>query len=324
MSSPLLTIVIPTYNRAECLSLLLTTLALELRGLEDKVELIVGNNASTDHTPIVIEAFLKLCPNAQILHNSENLGPDENFCRCIDQVKTRFFWMIGDDDLPKSGALRQIVNLLECEDTDILYLSSEWMPHITSSDDGEPITTLATIVLSREDFAQQVNVWVTFISGMVVNLERLYELNSGLSTRRFTGTSLVQLGWILPLLMTGSHFKIIEQRCILATSGNTGGYKLVTTFGGNFPVILHSVCGKNSAVTKQIEKHLIFSYLPGLIWISRFGEGGIFMSENLIKSVAPFRGYISYWLILFPVILLPKFLTRCVLFFSRMYFKLFK
>lgn len=323
MMNPLLTLVVPTYNRAECLSLLLTTLVLELRGLEDKVDVIIGNNASTDHTPIVIEAFLKICPNAQILHHSENLGPDENFCRCIDQVQTRFFWMIGDDDLPKSGALRQIVNLLECEDADILYLNSEWMPHINSADDGEPITTLATKVLSREGFAQQVNVWVTFISGMVVNLERLYELNSGLCIRRFTGTSLVQLGWILPLLMTGSNFKIIEQRCILVTSGNTGGFKLLTVFGTNFPKIINDICSSNTRINSKIFDILAWSFMPGVIWHSRFGTSLNYLPENSIQALNPLKSSPAYWLILRPLASFNKIFALPVWYSFRALKKLF-
>lgn len=323
MSNPLLTIVIPTYNRAECLSLLLKTLALELRGLEDKVEVVIGDNASQDHTPIVIDAFLKVYSSAQILRHSENFGPEENFCRCIDQVKTRFFWMIGDDDLPKTGALRQIVNLLECEDTDILYLNSEWMPHIENADDGEPVSILTAKVLSREEFAQQVNVWVTFISGMVVNLDRLYELNPGLSTRRFAGTSLVQLGWILPLLMTGNCFQIIQQRCILATSGNTGGYKLLTVFGTNFPEIINTVCMPNNRICHKIIDILVWSFMPGVIWHSRFDGSLNYLPENSILALSPLRSSPAYWLILRPLALFEKVFALPVWYLYRAFKKLF-
>jgi len=309
MSSPLLTIVVPTYNRAECLSLLLTTLTVELRELEDKVTVIVGDNASTDHTPAVTGAFKTANPAAEILRHSENLGPEENFCRCIDHVESRFFWIIGDDDLPKSGVLRRIVYLLQHEDPDILYLNSEWMPHITSADDGELVTTLTAKVLSREEFARRVNVWVTFISGMVVNLERLHELNPGLSMRRFTGSSLVQLGWVLPLLMAGSRFEIIQQPCVLATSGNTGGYQLFTVFGTNFPSILDAVCGSTSRVRQTIIKRLVWSYLPSLLWMNRFGRGGTFKAENILEAVAPLRSTFAYWIVILPMSYLPKFLA---------------
>ena len=54
---PILTLAIPTYNRAHDLARLLEALSQELRGLEEKVSLVVSNNASTDGTLQVIESF---------------------------------------------------------------------------------------------------------------------------------------------------------------------------------------------------------------------------------------------------------------------------
>jgi abequosyltransferase len=319
MPNPLLTIVIPTYDRAECLSLLLTTLVQELRGLEDKVEVIVGDNASSDHTPIVTEAFLKVYPSANVLRHSENLGPEENFCKCIDEVKTRFFWIIGDDDLPKFGVLRKIINVLEFEDSDILYVNSEWMPHITNASNGGSVSILTTKLLTRKEFARQVNVWITFISGMIVNLTRLHELNPNLVLRRFTGTYLVQLGWILPLLMTGSRFRIIEQRCVLATSDNTGGYKLFTVFGTNLPSILNTVCGSASPEYKIIFKILSWSYIPGLLWKTRFGHAGNFITENALKGLTPIKRSSAYWLIILPLATLPRQVALPLMLISKIF-----
>lgn len=303
---PLLTIVIPTYNRADCLSLLLTTLADELAGLEDKVRVIIGDNASTDNTPSVTAAFQNLYPSVQVLRHSRNLGPDENFCRCIDKVESRFFWIIGDDDLPKTSVLRQVVGLLEQGDPDILYLNSQWTKHIFNANDGTDVSRLTVKSLSQEAFAKQVNVWVTFISGMVVNLDRLYQLNPRLGIRRFIGTSLVQLGWILPLLKTGSRFQMVKQRCLLATGGNSGGYKLLTVFAKNFPDIMVSVLGKNSVIGDAIEHKLFWSYLPGLLWILRFGNASDFIEENVLESLIHLKKRLAYWVILLPITKLNK------------------
>ena len=48
---PLLTIGIPTYNRAKFLRRLLEQLRTELAGLDGQVEVLVSDNASTDDTP---------------------------------------------------------------------------------------------------------------------------------------------------------------------------------------------------------------------------------------------------------------------------------
>lgn len=319
MTRKLLTIAVPTYNRCDELKLLLHTLGEELVGNEQLIELVISDNASTDGTDDAVQQFKKTFPSVRTIRHEINVGMDENFCSCLELATGCYYWMLGDDDLPKKGVIRRIVQLLLDESPDLLYLSSKWIPHISSADDSEPVTTLATKALSREDFAQQVNVWITFISGMVVNMQRLCELNPGLNTRRFTGTSLVHLGWILPLLMTGNRFQIIERHCILATSGNTGGYKLFTVFGSNFPAILSAVCGSTSLVYKAVTRSLVWSYIPKLIWISRFNNLNEFLAENTLHSLKSLKTKPAYWIVIMPIFFLPKYMAIFFLAFSKLY-----
>jgi abequosyltransferase len=313
----LLTLIIPTYNRAANLELLLNSLIKELNGVDGQVDIIIGNNCSTDRTVTVIEAFRSTVPKSMIFHHDENLGADENFCYCVNQVKTRFFWIIGDDDLPKTGVIRQVVHCLENKDPDLLYLNSEWLSEIRSTNDGTPVTDVNAVSLTRTDFARQVNVWITFITGMVVNVARLRELNPEINISRFIGTNLVQLGWILPLLMTAERLLIIPQRCILATSANTGGYKLFLVFGTNFPAVMNSVCGSTSLEYKHIFSALSWSYIPELMWATRFGLKGRFAEEDVIGSLAPLKGFFAYRFIILPIATLPRYLALHFLAFSK-------
>jgi abequosyltransferase len=319
---PILTIVIPTFNRVNSLSLLLNILTSELRGYEDTVNVVVGDNASSDTTPLVTAAFKIAYSNAKILRHPVNLGPDENFCRCVDQVKTRYFWIFGDDDLPRIGVLPLIIQLLLREDIDILHMHSKWCPNVALAIDAKPIQKLTIKLLSREVFARDVNVWTTFISGMVVNLDSLHELNQGLDIRRFAGTNLVQLGWILPLLMSSNRFRVIVEQCVLATSGNTGGYKLLTVFGTNFPEILDEVCGASSAERNSILKALAWNYMPSLVWNSRFRSTENFLIENRKRALAPLASGFAYWIVIWPVAFLPKFFAFPVWFLNQMRKKL--
>ncbi len=318
MTKALITIIVPTFNRCKNLALLLNTLLLELDGLQDKVHIIIGDNASNDETPVLTALFKEKYPSAVVLRHAENLGGDENFCRCIDQVKSKYFWIFGDDDLPKSGTLRGILKILDDTQADILYLNSEWKDHISGSTDGEVITTLSSNKLNRLAFARQVNIWFTFISGVIVNFDSLRRLNSEFNQRKFSGTSLVQLGWILPLLMTGENFQIINQRCILATSGNTGGYKLFTVFGNNLPKILAEECGSGNAEYRVIMEQLCWSYIPRLLWMNRFSNLGKFESEGVMESMAPLRFSLAYWILMYPLSCFNKFSSYPFLFIVKL------
>lgn len=322
MDRKLLTIVIPTYNRSGCLVMLLEALTHQLSGLQEQVEVIVSDNASTDATPAVVEAFRKTYPAVTVMRHSENVGPDENFCRCLDRVGTRFFWMIGDDDLPKVGVVAQVVEWLRRDDPDLLYLASEWLPRLTGPGDGIPLASPEADLCSRVDFARQVHVWVTFISGMVVNMARLRELNRDVDFRRFAGTNLVQLGWVLPMLKAGSRFYVCSQPCILATSGNTGGYKLLAVFGTNLPHILGDVFGDSSRVRQLIIDQLAWSVIPHLIRVNRFEHLGDFAAEDVRRALAPLKSSLAYWCAILPLALLPTPLARAFTLVSRGYTRL--
>lgn len=316
MPSPLLTIAIPTFNRAKHLRLLLTALAQELRGLQGKVLVIVGDNASQDDTPLVTAEFLTACPTAVVVRHPHNLGAEENFCDLQTRTHSRYFWIFGDDDMPQPGVVAQVVGLLERERIDLLYLNSEWMRDISLANPVAAYDHISAQAIARADFAGRVHVWFTFISSMVVNLERLRELNPDLKPERYLGSNLVQLGWVLPLLMKGEQFRYVENRCVLATAANTGGYRPCEVFGTNFPAVVRAICGPDSPECKQILRGLAWDYLPKLLWSTRFQQAGAFTKENPLLSLAPLRSSLAYWMVFVPLAKLPRLLATPFLVFS--------
>jgi acetyltransferase-like isoleucine patch superfamily enzyme/glycosyltransferase involved in cell wall biosynthesis len=314
----LLTIIVPTYNRANCLTLLFDTLEAEVAGFEDLIDIVIGDNASTDHTPALTAAFKRARPSAIILRHAENLGPDENFCRCLEEVHTPYFWIIGDDDLPKTGVVRHLLGILIKSEPDLLYLHSEWRTELKSPSDGLTVTQLRPFSVTRQDFARVVNVWVTFISGMIVNLARLRQFRPDISLRQYSGTSLVQLSWVLPLLLNGNRFQIVPEPCVLATAGNTGGYSLVRVFAANFDRILLEAGGPSSTATNFIAHYNRLVYLPRLIWHARFGSLGNFEAENYVQSMDGQRHRLAYWLLLRPISVYPRVAASALFMVSRL------
>lgn len=301
-NSKLLTIAIPTFNRAETLSLLLNALLLELPGLEDHIDVIIGDNASTDRTPKVTAAFKAAWPTATVLRHDQNLGADENFCQCIDQITTRYFWIIGDDDLPKTRVIRSTVDLLERENPDLVYLQSEWSNEVTSAAQGIQVEQLRYKYMSQLDFARRVNVGFTFISGVVVNRDTFLRRSGMAAIRRFTDTSLVQLGWVLDVLRHGNRFIHVEDPCILAKATNSGGYAVVAVFGRNFIQIVLDCLGNESPVARAIVRRNIIGYLPQLIWNVRFASFGDFHREDNWHSLkGTLSRHLFFWLVLTPI-----------------------
>jgi len=101
MSELLLSICIPTYNRAPYLASLLARLSAEFTGVfAENIEIVVSDNASTDGTAEVCavardEFGLPL----RYFRQSENIGASMSLNFAISQAHGRYFLYLADDDI---------------------------------------------------------------------------------------------------------------------------------------------------------------------------------------------------------------------------------
>ncbi len=96
-SVPLLSICIPTYNRAPFLRECLES-ALESAAGHPEVEILVVDNASADDTPALIERFQQRCPQIRYHRHATNIGGESNFYAAAQLATGEYIWLLGDDD----------------------------------------------------------------------------------------------------------------------------------------------------------------------------------------------------------------------------------
>ncbi len=306
MIQPLLTIAIPTYNRASHLELLLNTLAHDLKNVDAPIEIIVSDNASIDSTPSVCHNFLLIHPSAIINRNIINVGAENNLLECFSRASGRYLWIIGDDDAPRPGALNIIAELLKTIIPDLVYLRSEWAQDI-SFIQRKPIETLKAVKISLTDFAVETNIWMTFISSVIINRNLFFEYYSLQDAKRFQGSNLLQLAWVLGVLKKGSKFIYVKDSYVFATSNNSGGYEIIKTFGVNFPKITQEIFSTDKNLAKAIVRRCLVTHTPEIIWQFRFENNKSYSQENswgLLKETL--KCYPEYWLILYPMICWPR------------------
>jgi glycosyltransferase involved in cell wall biosynthesis len=306
MNAPLLTIAVPTYNRAANLRCLLEVLEHELLEIRDDVMVLVFDNASDDETVQVLSDFSSKWPNSRFTRNSSNIGGDANICECADACQSKYLWIMGDDDLPKRGVVGQVLGLLREETPDLIYLRSEWTVKITPQSFLAPAGELSYNLMNREAFARRVHVWFTFISGIIVNMSLLLAAVGRPAIRRYRDTCFVQLGWVLNTLKFGSRFIYINGTCVVATSNNSGGYGLSSVFGVNYSGVVSDVFGRNAPMSRILIGRNLICYFPGLLWQSRFKKIGDYKPEDpwpqLRRELA---SYPAFWLLVTPIGRLP-------------------
>jgi len=102
--SPLVSICIPTYNRA---GIIRETIESALAQSYPNIEVLVVDNASTDNTPDVIRGFSD--PRLTFYPNSENTGIFGNFNRCIALARGEFVHILHSDDCIDPGFIETCI-----------------------------------------------------------------------------------------------------------------------------------------------------------------------------------------------------------------------
>ena len=122
----LLSITIPTYNRASQLQTQLAWIAKEIKGFEDECDVIVYDNCSTDQTQSVIDEWQPIFGGTTLtsVRNQENIGGMKNLALSLSESKSRFTWTLGDDDPVDAGTLAFVIQTLrKYPDLGLLYLN---------------------------------------------------------------------------------------------------------------------------------------------------------------------------------------------------------
>ena len=120
----ILSICIPTYNRAATLPNCLNSILISKRKTNLKFEICISDNASNYNVKKIIKPFKKKL-NIRLNRNKKNLGYAVNLLKSVSMAKGEFAWCIGDDDLLVPKALKKINNLiLRNKNIDFYYINS--------------------------------------------------------------------------------------------------------------------------------------------------------------------------------------------------------
>jgi len=180
----LLTIGIPTYNRAKALERLLDRIVPACDLLN--IDVLVSDNCSTDTTPAVLEKYKKFkC--LRCVRNSSNLGFDGNLLSVISNASGDFLWWLGDDDNIAVEHLANVKNLLQ-EHPSVNLFFVNYMHNLPRNKHKTSGTTLQCKTLSAQQYADRYLHKATLISTNILNLAAVRNLH--------INQACVSKGWI--------------------------------------------------------------------------------------------------------------------------------
>lgn len=122
MSQKILTIAIPTFNGAGTIRDVLDTIVAQT---DDRFEVMVINNCSTDNTVEVVNSYANRIKNLKVISQERNVGPDANFLDCFRKAEGRYVHLMSDDDIYIEGAIGKILDVLsQHDDIGLVYLQT--------------------------------------------------------------------------------------------------------------------------------------------------------------------------------------------------------
>ncbi|MFM8599099.1 MAG: glycosyltransferase family 2 protein [Mycobacterium sp.] len=124
---PVLSICVPTFNRARYLECLLEDLAAGIGELGCSYELLIGDNASQDHTPEVVRRYEDRLA-IRYFRRPENVGVYHNIAKLLVAAKGRYVVYLADDDLLIPTELGRYVHYLE-ENPEVGAVFAPWLIH---------------------------------------------------------------------------------------------------------------------------------------------------------------------------------------------------
>lgn len=187
----MLTVYIPTFNRGRRLSDNVNLLFSEIveLGLQTKISILVGDNASDDDTPTVCKLAIQTAKNKGVVfdyfRNQTNLGFGGNIKAGFSRVTTEWIMFLSDDDVLFRGALKQICLDLIAVKPDLALYNFDQFPYGHQN----PLIKETTVHIINKDFSQLASLfsWPK-LTGVIVRCRQPHEtdnfLNSLLSPMR--------------------------------------------------------------------------------------------------------------------------------------------
>ena len=314
MPRPLLTVAIPTFNRAWCLRELLSLLVDQVKD-EPRIELIISDNASPDDTPSLVQDFVARGMPARYIRNTQNIGPDANFLQCFEQARGKYVWLISDDDLIVPGALKKILNYCEAAEYDLIWVSSYSFGESHQAR-AAGLSNDAIEIANPREYAKRVHIFFTFISGNIINKDRV-PANAAMEFSSLIGTNFVQLGWAYTALNGFVRGLYIREKLIAVRANNTGGYKLLQVFGPGLATITKKWL-KSVSLGRIVMNGTVQRFWP--LMLLRYKKSAKHFAEEADpKTVLTpvFKDNFRYWLFTYPVIVLPYPLAAVWVFACR-------
>lgn len=301
-----LSIAIPTYNGSRYIRETLDSIIYQLDDIDEEIEIVISDNASTDKTPYIIKEYQNKYPFIKYFHNEKNLGADRNFDLAIRRSMGEYVWLLSDNDKIMPNGIGKVLEVIISQ-KDLAVIAVNY--GIFDEKLGKIITDRVVkeykdmLFESADDFWNKLDILSALVSVNIVCRSLWNQSN----VEYFYSTNWVHVGAIISML--SGHRSFFVSSPIVRISSGSPSWEM----GGNglrYSMMLEDVFqimekfGYKKPTYDNILKSF-FKRLPMTIMSAKIN--GLVLSFNLLRDMClRYANHPSFWLVDFPLLLLPR------------------
>ena len=295
-----LSIAIPTYNGSRYIRGALDSIISQLEDVDEEVEIVISDNASTDETPQIIRGYQNRYPFIKYFRNEENLGADRNYDLAVRRAKGEFVWLFSDDDRIRDGGIRRVIEVINKHpNIAAIFVNCEHVIRLNCSED--------CLCVSGDDFFDK----TCFKNGLAsCNVIRKAEWEL-VDTSKYFYTYWIHMGVLIEAVSTTPGFVISDPFVLQGARetrwGESGsffniGLRLVKIFKemGQYGYSANTIKKAIFVVKGGYPKNILLAKAMGLRVDTRL----------IREAYSLYKGFPSFWIIDLPLLLIPNIFYR--------------
>lgn len=269
---PLLSICIPTRNRADVLKLCLKSIVEDPAFSSNEIEVLVSDNCSTDNTEEMILSYSEKYPNVKYIKNETDVGGDRNILLSLERGSGEFLKLNNDYSVFKEGALSFLLNEIKenLEEKPVLYFHKGDGPQV------KEIITDFNEIFKKEKWSMS---WIGCYGYWKDDFQNFEERDRRIDTK------FQQVDWFIRSFKKKKKVVYLSKDLTtrLPFKANQGGYNFIEVHTRNYLIQFEELVSEGLLQESTIEYVKKNALLPSMVsWLIKLkiANKGRFSYDN--------------------------------------------
>lgn len=182
MNKPVISICIPTFNRAPFLKECLDSITKQFSDLEvkEKVNIFILDNQSKDNTQEIVKPFINSFDNIKYIIDDQDRRIVPGIIKTASLGNGEYLWVFSDDDLQHSNTLVTVLKFLEKNKTDLTICNLNAFSDISLKRRFDLLSIKDNLILENKSsffkfintkFRQNIDYYTTLCSNWIIKKE---------------------------------------------------------------------------------------------------------------------------------------------------------